>query len=337
MRQRAPAPPARSTSPAARQSLTRLRIRLTRSSICSTDAAGPEPRAGSDRLTLSTRFADILRTPSGTGRLSVTSASFGAGEFATATLTLDAPRPGRFVFQGDAKGKPLTVALAGDGGVEPGRVEMRLTRLNGLLGSDRILLEQPLTLSKRGADLAFSGLALDLGTGRITGGGLRGASLSLALNAANLPIASGARLMGYRNVRGTLTVATTLGGTLRAPQGHVSLNARELTLASSKNSPSLGLGVDGNWNGRNEGSNNGDEANVLEFPAGRPSGRHLLPGLLSAVTEGGFRPCPGSTSIWSGSVRAVICGVGPYARGGLPIGFGFPGWPPIAESPYPCR
>ncbi len=173
-------------------------------------------------------------------------------EFATATLTLDAPRPGRFVFQGDAKGKPLTVALAGDGGVEPGRVEMRLTRLTGLLGSDRILLEQPLTLSKRGADLAFSGLALDLGTGRITGGGgLRGASLSLALNAANLPIASGARLMGYRNVRGTLTVATTLGGTLRAPQGHVSLNARELTLASSKNSPSLGLGVDGNWNGRN--------------------------------------------------------------------------------------
>ncbi len=217
--------------------------------------AGTRLSAGTtrvDRLTLSTRFADILRTPSGTGRLSVTSASFGAGEFATATLTLDAPRPGRFVFQGDAKGKPLTVALAGDGGVEPGRVEMRLTRLTGLLGNDRILLEQPLTLSKRGADLAFSGLALDLGTGRITGGGgLRGASLSLALNAANLPIASGARLMGYRNVRGTLTVATTLGGTLRAPQGHVSLNARELTLASSKNSPSLGLGVDGNWNGRN--------------------------------------------------------------------------------------
>jgi hypothetical protein len=27
-----------------------------------------------------------------------------------------------------------------------------------------------------------------------------------------------------------------------------------------------------------EGSNNGDDANVLEFPAGRPSGRHLLAG-----------------------------------------------------------
>ena len=84
----------------------------------------------------------------------------------------------------------MTVALAGEGGVEPGRAELRLTRLTGSLGSDRILLEQPLTLSKRGADLAFSGLALDFGTGRITGnGGVRGESLSLALNAANLPIA----------------------------------------------------------------------------------------------------------------------------------------------------
>ena len=55
--------------------------------------------------------------PSGTGRLSLTSASLGAGEFSTTTLALDAPRPGRFGFQGDAKGKPLTLALAGEGGL----------------------------------------------------------------------------------------------------------------------------------------------------------------------------------------------------------------------------
>ena len=207
---------------------------------------------GVGRLALTARFTDILRTPSGTGCLSLTSASIGAGEIATATLALDAPRPGRFVFQGDAKGQPLTVALAGEGGLEPGRAELRLTRLSGSLGSDRILLGQPLTLSKRGADLAFTGLALDFGTGRITGsGGVRGEALSLALNAANLPIASGARLMGYRKARGALAVNTTISGTLRAPQGHMSLNARELALASSKNSqlPSLGVGVDANWNG----------------------------------------------------------------------------------------
>ncbi len=148
----------------------------------------------------------------------------------------------------------MTVAFAGEAGLDPGRFELHLNRLAGSLGSDRLSLGQPLVLSKRGADLAFSGLALDFGTGRITGsGGLRGQSLSLALNAANLPIASAGRLLGYPKARGSLTIAATLGGTLRAPQGHLSLNARELTLAASKNSqlPSLGLGVDGNWNGRN--------------------------------------------------------------------------------------
>jgi translocation and assembly module TamB len=217
-------------------------------------AGAASSRIGVGRFALTARFADILRAPSGTGRLSLTSANFGAGELTSATLALDAPRPGRFTFQGDAKGKPLTMALAGEAGLEPGRIELRLTRLTGMLDSDRILLEQPLTLSKRGGDLAFSGLALDFGTGRITGsGGLRGQSLSLALNAANLPIASAGRLVGYPKARGSLTIAATLGGTLRAPQGHLSVNARDLTVASAKHSqlPSLGLGVDGNWNGRN--------------------------------------------------------------------------------------
>jgi translocation and assembly module TamB len=211
-------------------------------------------RLGIGRVEFTAKFADILRAPSGTGRLSLTSANLGASEFTTAVLALDASRRGRFTFQGDAKGRPLTLALAGDGGLEPGRFEVRLTRLAGSLGSDRIFLEQPLTLSKRGADLAFSGLALDFATGRITGsGGLRGESLSLALNAANLPVASGARLAGYPNAQGNLNIATTLGGTLRAPQGHLALNARGLSLASSKSSqlPALGLGVDGSWNGRN--------------------------------------------------------------------------------------
>ena len=247
---------------------------------------------GVGRFALTARFGDILRMPSGTGRLSLTSASFGASELASATLALDAPRPGRFVFQGDAKGQPLTLALAGEGGVEPGRTELRLTRLTGSLGSDRILLEQPLTLSKRGADLAFSGLALDFGTGRITGnGGVRGESLSLALNAANLPIASGARLMGYGKARGTLTVNTTISGTLRAPQGHISLNARELSLASSKNStlPSLGLGVDGNWNGRNidvKGQVTGLKGDQIGFSGSAPLLLNRSPLGISVPPEG---------------------------------------------------
>src|SRR5262249_49946039 len=112
-------------------------------------------RVGIGRLSLSARFADVFRAPSGSGRLALTSAAFGTADFAAANLTLDAPRPGRFTFQGDAKGQPLTVALAGDGVLETARTELRLTRLAGSLGSDRILLQQPLSLSKRGSDLSF--------------------------------------------------------------------------------------------------------------------------------------------------------------------------------------
>jgi translocation and assembly module TamB len=242
-------------------------------------ASGTRLTAGATRVgrfALTARLADILRAPSGTARLSLDSVGFGAGEFASATLALDAPRPGRFAFQGDVKGKPLTMALAGEIGIEPGRNDLRLTRLTGSLGSDRLLLEQPLTLSKKGADLAFSGLALDWGPGRITGSGsVRSDALSLSLNAANLPIGSGARLAGYRNVRGTLGFATTIGGTLRTPQGRFSVDARELTLASSKQSTlkSLGVGAEGNWNGRElvlNGRVTGLEGDRIDFSGSAP-------------------------------------------------------------------
>jgi translocation and assembly module TamB len=233
-------------------------------------------RLGIGRLDLTAKFADVMRAPTGTGHLSLTSAKLGAGEFTSATLTLDAPRLGRFTFQGDAKGQPLTLALAGDGALEPGRLELHLMRLAGLLGNDRLSLEQPLTFSKRGADLAFSGLALDFGTGRITGsGGIRGESLSLALNVTDFPIASGARLMGYHNVRGTLAIAGNLGGTLRAPQGHFSLNARQISLSSAKNPqlPNLGLAIDSTWNGRSldlRGQVNGPKGDQIEFSGAVP-------------------------------------------------------------------
>jgi translocation and assembly module TamB len=233
-------------------------------------------RLGIGRIELTSRFADVMRAPSGTGRFSLTAASLGKAELATASLALDAPRPGRFAFQADAKGQPLTLALAGDGGLEPGRIELHLTRLAGSLGSDRILLEQPLTLSKRGADLAFSNLALDFGTGRISGNGaVRGQSLSLTMNSANMPIASAGRLLGYPKAKGSLTIAATLGGTLQAPVGHMSMNARELTLASLKHSgvPALGIGMNGDWNGRNmdlKGQVTGLKEDTISFAGAVP-------------------------------------------------------------------
>jgi len=211
-------------------------------------------RVAVGRIAATGRFADVLRAPSGSARLSLQAASFGASDLTAANLSVDAPRPGRFAFQGDARGQPLTLALAGDGALEPGRTDIRFTRFTGSLGNDRLFLEQPLTLSRRGADLAFSDLALDFGSGRITGSGaLRGETVALGLNVAHLPVTSAARLAGYRHVRGTLNAAATLAGTLRAPQGRVSLTANELGVAASRHSrlTNLGVGIDGNWNGRN--------------------------------------------------------------------------------------
>ncbi len=204
-------------------------------------------------LALTARLADIWRRPMATARVSLGSASLGAARFTTASANLDMPRPGRFAFAGDANGQLLTIAFAGDGGSEPGAAQLSLTRLAGSFGKERIRLEQPLSLSRRGADLVLSGLALDLGPGRITGSGARrGEALSLTVEAAGLPIAPGADLLGYHRAHGSLSFAATIGGSLRSPRGHVALSARDLAVAVAEHSHAtrLGLDVEGDWNGR---------------------------------------------------------------------------------------
>jgi translocation and assembly module TamB len=250
-----------------------LDLSLTGARLTAGDGASA---AGIDSLTLNAHFIDVLRAPSGAGRLALRSVRLSGTEFSSANLALDAPRPGRFTFQGEAQGKPLTLALAGDGGWQPGQTELRLTRLSGSLGGDRLYLEQPLRFTDHGGELAFSGLALQFGPGRISGsGGVHRETLSLALDAANLPIASGARLLGYPNMRGALSFAATLGGSLRAPQGRFSLNARDVALAALNHAQpkSLGLAVDGSWNGRNvdlRGRVTGFEGDQIAFSGTAP-------------------------------------------------------------------
>ncbi len=223
-------------------------------------ATGTRLAAGANRarleignLALTTRLADIWRTPSGSGRLSLNAARFGAGDFSTAAASFTSPRPGRFAFEGNADGHPLTMTLAGEGGLVPGVAELRLSRLAGSLGTDPFRLAQPLDLSRRGTDLALSGLDLRLGAGRITGNGaIRGGGLALAMNATDLPLATGAQLMGYPGVHGALSATASLSGALRAPQGHIVVNAQALSLAASRHAqaPRLGLTATGDWNGR---------------------------------------------------------------------------------------
>jgi translocation and assembly module TamB len=221
----------------------------------SSGAAGARVAIG--HVAATARLNDLLGTPHGTARATLTGATFPSGGLASATLTLDSKRPGSFAFGAEAKGnviEPLTLALDGTGEIAPGgAIDIRVARLSGALGTDRFQLTRPLTLSKRGNDLVLAGLALSVGSGQITGNAARrGAVLSADLTARHLPVAAAARLAGYRDVSGTASGDINIGGTIAAPQGRFSVTGRELRFALRKQQrlPTLGLDLGGIWNGR---------------------------------------------------------------------------------------
>jgi hypothetical protein len=124
-----------------------------------------------------------------------------------------------------------TLALDGEVEIAPG-IDMRLARLTGPLGADRIQLTRPLHLSKRGTDLVLSDLALTIGPGQITGDAAqRGQAFSMQLAARNLSIASAARLAGYQDIGGTVMLDANVGGTVGAPQGRFTLSGHSLRFA----------------------------------------------------------------------------------------------------------
>jgi translocation and assembly module TamB len=200
-------------------------------------------------------LTDLRGTPGGKAELTATGIAFGSGWFDKASLTVSGARPGHLGFTGEASGKlgvPVQFQLGGDyeGTVEAG--ELHLARFAATFGSDHVRLTRTLTLAKRGADISFSGLALALDGGQVTGdGGLRGSALSARLQGRNLPVASLARLAGEPGARGTLGFDISLSGTTAAPRGRFSLAARGLSLAApGRRLPSLGIAADGSWNGR---------------------------------------------------------------------------------------
>ena len=203
------------------------------------------------RLALAARLAGLWRSPSGNGRLTLGAARFGAARFTTVLVNVSSPRPGRLAFAGEAAGHPLSLSLAGDGEIGPGMAALRLARLTGSLGTDRFMLEQPLMLSRHGADLALEGLALQFGPGRISGNAaVRGEALSAAVAASGLPIVAVAGLAGHPGINGSVSLQASLGGTFAAPHGRAQLSIAGLSAPSVASGPALGLSVAAGWNGR---------------------------------------------------------------------------------------
>ncbi len=219
---------------------------------------GGESRIALGRAEVTARLDDLLGTPYGNVRASLTSVSFASGGLSNATLTLDAPKPGRFAFRAEAKGRvvePLTLAADGSGefAAKTGAIELRVARFDGALGPDRFRLTRPLTIARRGDDLALTGLAASFGRGRITGDAARrGNTLSLHLAARDLPVASAGRLAGYPGASGAVAFDAAVDGSVAAPRGRFSLSGRSLRFAPAREArlPTLALDLAGSWNGR---------------------------------------------------------------------------------------
>ena len=172
--------------------------------------------------------------------------------------------------------------MVADGSAEfapqTGAIELRVARLDGALGPDRFRLNRPLTITRRGDDLALTGLAASFGRGRITGDAARrGNTLSLQLAAQELPVAAIGRLAGYPRAGGAIGFDAAIDGPPAAPRGKFSLSGRSLRIAAARQErlPALALDLAGNWNGSDIDLNGrvagikGDDARPLRFgPAG---------------------------------------------------------------------
>jgi translocation and assembly module TamB len=247
-------------------------------------------------LAATTRLKDLFGTPSGAGRANITAVSFPAGGLTTATLSIDSRQPGRFVFEGDAKGTftdPLSVSLGGAAQLAPNgaALDIQISRLTGALGADRVQLMRPLSLAKHGNDLMLSGLNLSVGSGQITGDvARRGAVLSADLAGRNLSLASAARLAGYHDVSGTAGFDISIAGTMAAPHGRFTVSGQALRFAVSKQQrlPTLGMDLGGTWNGRElslNGKVTGIKGDRLELSGTAPVA--LTPALAIAVPSQG--------------------------------------------------
>jgi translocation and assembly module TamB len=243
------------------------------------------------RFDVKASLADLWRSPTGSGRVSLSGVSAGAAQLSTADLSFSGTRPGHFGFRGEASGKPLSASFAGEAGIANDSAELRLDRFAGTLDATPLRLDRPLTLSRRGNELAFSGLALRFGRGLIAGNGaVRGETLSLAVRGDGLSLADAARLAGANPMHGALSFSLHADGTLAAPRGRLSADLRDFGLGvAAKGKQSLGLSATANWNGRSldtQGRVTGLPGDRIAFTASAPLVLSRTPLSLSAPPQG---------------------------------------------------
>ena len=214
-------------------------------------AGGPRPLAVA-QLAAQGRLSDLFGTPAGSAELSLSGARLGAAAL-DATLTLASTAPGRFRLAGKATGRlpePLQVALAADARLGAAGQSLAVTRLDGGYAGTSFALTRPLRLERRVSSLAFTDLAVSVGSGRLSGEGrLAGETVALTLRGRALPLGLAARLAGNPEITGRVGVELDLAGTLRAPRGRLLVTGADLRFASASRPdlPALSMSALGQW------------------------------------------------------------------------------------------
>jgi translocation and assembly module TamB len=233
-----------------------------------------------ERLRVTARLSDLLGKPQGRAELQLDNAKSGSAAITQLKLTGRSERPGRFALDsslcGTAAGAPLNLAASGSASFDGDKAALRLTKLAGNFGDQRLLLRRPLALSRRGADLAVADLDLGIGGGSLAGAGaIKGNALSLHLLAKSLPVGLFAALGGQPDVTGLLGFEVTLSGTRVRPQGDVIIDAEQLRFAAAgrPDLPPLGLVASASWRGDRvelKGRLAGPQNDAIGFNGGVP-------------------------------------------------------------------
>lgn len=193
-----------------------------------------------ERLHATARLADLLATPTGEAELGLEQASYDRATATRLILHGKSERPGRFALTLGAEGRAgeaYTLSADAEASFDRSGIELRLERLAGKLGALPVQLHRALLLTRRGGDLAFAGLDLGFGPGRISGdGALKGAALALHLKAAGLPVHGIGELAGEPDVSGVLGFEATLTGSRARPEGRLVIDGEALRFAAESRS-----------------------------------------------------------------------------------------------------
>jgi translocation and assembly module TamB len=200
-----------------------------------------------ETLHLQSDITDVLGRPTGRSDLQIGNLVAGTAMLTTAHLSGVSTQPGRFALTGDLQGSagaPVALSLAAAAGIDKGAFDVTWTKLSGKAAGTPVQLAAPLHIVWRGgSNIAFNGLSLTLGDGKLTGdGSLAAARPTAHLLAQKLPIAPLLRFAGRPDIDGTLGFELTLAGTRRQPDIHFVIDAERLHVApaSRPNLPALG-------------------------------------------------------------------------------------------------